>query len=150
MKPDSANVLVGNFLLLFMPTSTPLCPFPFSLILCAENKETERSFSLGSPGMSALGTFNKILWWGNMPKQKGSERFRQLSQLLDRILGFRFLSRLDTPSICPRTSPQGALKVTKGLPSHPYWSMHRGQSLSPLPQLLSRLSVKLRGNHNSS
>lgn len=74
-----------------------------------------------------------------MPKQKGSERFRQSSQLLDRILGFEFLSRLDTPNICPPTSPQGALKVTKGCPNHPYLPRHRGQSLSPQPQLLSIL-----------
>lgn len=142
LQPDSANVLVGNFLLLFSsgqgPSSMAICPCPSSLTV-QKTKEHKRevSIGLGSPGMSALGIHDKVLWSGNMPKQKGSERFRQLSQLFDRILGFKSLSRLDTPNICPLTSPRGALKVTKGRSRHPYLSRHRGQSVSPQPQLLS-------------
>lgn len=115
-----------------------ICPCPSSLIVqSTKEHKREINIGLGSPGMSALGTHDQVLWSGNMPKQKGSERIRQLSQLFDRSLGFKFLSRLDTPNICPLTSRRGCLKGHQRHSRHPYLSMHRGQSISPQPWFLN-------------
>lgn len=134
-----ASVLLDPLVLFFLSPvgrmQQTCSPAPsLSLTHHWHRRQRRREVSMG-PGPSRMrvrGIFDKILWSGDKAQvsRRDSERFRQLSPLFHRTLGFKFLSRLETPTICPLTSPGGACRVTCGFFRHPYLFSHRGQSLS--------------------